>query len=1167
MDTYSQIIGLHEYFQPAYDLEDEQQGYWKRFIPNDKFFAVLRGVLNSLEGQTPDERKSLWLQGTYGTGKSHATAVVKHLLFDAGADIEQYLSQNSTFEDAQLKSRVLRFREKQRVFPVVLKGIYRISDSGSFALALEKAVKLSLRQHHIDVHTKSDFEMMAETIRQNPLHSDWDRVIRSYPQLNMYVRNQEELIKKLEAEDVQILRNLEALSSETGMHFSQSDIAVWLREICHELQEQGHADHLIIYWDEFTSVLELPNSGVLLSALQDVAELSKSQNIFLCMVSHRTPQQAKIAKDDLEKVLGRFRMLDYSMEPITTYHIIGASIRKDDQAQWERLRTQASERLDSVIRRIVGTEEGVKNYNLLRDLFPIHPYTAYLATFIARNIGATERSIFSFLYNEEKGFRRFIHDAPCDGQRQFLTADFLWDFFAEEFERIDYQRFASILDRYKLHIARVEQENASYSAIFKGVLLLNAQYKMVSVNEARDTLVAPSLANITSMFWGTEYASEVEATLEFLHAQQIIAKNPDNLYLIIASSLPQREVEKEKDRVISEYDSVEKILSKKYREELESVITSSILRTTEFHVFDADIGEHLLKSKLRKAFREPYALHVAAIVAKDIQEREQAKSVGVRILEDPEFDHIIVIIFDTLLDAQVFHQFIDYQARARVAERLGQKDEQKINGDFAQKVLGQWVQSLKTGYVEWFMAEKNHLDHQMPNNLFTGEHGKVLLNDFADIANDMLSGKIFRFGLENLLEAKKNRNAWSTQKSKASSDTFLLADNREFVEQKTASGPSRYVREVLKNNLGQYIVNEWLELEKDVDSEHPLVRMAQDVERTIERKKNAGVFNLGDTLEFLTRPPFGMYPNMLYFAAFGFLMRPYVGKLYEAGKGKPLEQQIMRDRILDIFTYWQSGKGGNKLDVRLGTKDEKLLLKELSELFALGERESLNDVKWGIRDWIKASQYPLWVFKLSDHANDAIHEALDRIIVLVESRDAEISQKVIKQTLHAVQSVQADLRLLILKQEYSRDLFITWLKGIENIGVVDEKIDEAIFYIRQHMPEEIGVYSWKEESVREKVKDWYIKDRDLQSQETVSPSGVIISPATPNNPHYPSTNTTVTANVREDAHDTDLARIDAKIDAYPENVKVLLKRMSREHPEFRTVLEMYLDAFHNDGSI
>ena len=60
---YNEIIGLHDYFQPNYDLTNEVGTYWKQFIPNKKFFDALSKTLNSIESGNPDESKSLWLRG------------------------------------------------------------------------------------------------------------------------------------------------------------------------------------------------------------------------------------------------------------------------------------------------------------------------------------------------------------------------------------------------------------------------------------------------------------------------------------------------------------------------------------------------------------------------------------------------------------------------------------------------------------------------------------------------------------------------------------------------------------------------------------------------------------------------------------------------------------------------------------------------------------------------------------------------------------------------------------------------------------------------------------------------------------------------------------------------------------------------------------------------
>lgn len=1152
MDTkYCDLIGLNDYFQPAYDLTNEVQNYWKQFIPNAKFFEVLRGVLSSCEGQQPAEKKSLWLQGTYGTGKSHATSVLKHLLFDEYTEIEPFVTTH--FDDVQLKARLLNFRRANRVFPVVLKGVSGIADHRTFALVLERAVKHALTHYAIEISTKSDFEKMISKIEENPYHSDWDQVIKRYPQLRMYVKDQADLIRKLKAEDLKILKILEELSSVTGIHFSHANITDWLVEVGTELRQQQRAEMLMLYWDEFTSVLELPNSGILLSELQHIAELSVHKGIYLFMVSHRTPSQARIAKDDLEKVLGRFKTLDYSMEPITTYHIISASIHKKDRPAWERLRDDQPPVIDQLIRRIIGAEGEARNYTLLRNLFPIHPYTAYLATFLSRNIGSTERSIFNFLYDQEKGFLRFLHDFPANGQGRFLTADYLWDFFVTEFERIDVQRFGAILDRYKLHIDRIHQENHHYSVIFKGVLLCNVLYKMVNVAEAQQTLVAPSLSNIKSLFCGTEYETVVEPALAFLDQQQIIAKNPDDLFVVAASSLPYREVEKRKDELQRSIDQIDKILSKAHLEDLQKAFTTSILRETEVKFFDAAVNEALLKNKLVKAYTHLYTLHIAAIIARNLQEREQSKQIIQHILEDTSFQDIIFVIFEEILDERVYNQFIDYQARAEIAGRMNLKEEQISNENYAQKVLTQWVQTARSGYVEWYVYQQGEAEQQRSTALFDQSKGKILINDFSEFASDVLSERIFSFGIETLLEVRKNKNVWPPKMTKISAENFLFAENRKAVEQKTESGLNRYTRDILKNNLGEYIVTEDLQLKPDIDDQHPLVKMSAEIEQAITRKKNATVFNLGDTLQFLTAPPFGVYHNMLYFAALGFLMRNYAGKLYEAGKGKPVEKEIMRDKIVALFNYWESGKDATKLDVRLGTKEEKQLIQDLANLFGLTGIESLNDVRWGIRSWIKDSQYPLWVFTRSEHATPPIKTAIQQIINLVESREDEISQDMVRQVLQSVKAVETDLRMFVLKKEQSRDLFITWLRAIENVQIPDSQVDPVIMYIRRNMPEEIGVDSWKEENVCLKVQSWYIEF--LKAQQPTPPTAPV---SLPSNPLYPMPSPSGLQTINETPKD----RLCRNIDRYQGNWREALKKIVLEHEELIAIFECY---FHDEN--
>lgn len=1131
MQKYSDMIGLNDFFQPAYDLENELRNYWKQFIPNAKFYKALGEVLNSIEGNHPDEKKSLWLQGTYGTGKSHATAVIKHVLFDKLSDIKEFIN---TFENAQLKSRLNNFRKKNSVFPIILKGTSGVTNNRTFALVIQKAVKNALTRHGVDIAVKSDFETYIYQVETNPGNIEWHKVIKKFPKLGMYAENPPALIKRLKDQDLTVLKQLDEISDQIGIHFTSTKIDEWLAEVAENLKKKQIADSLMIYWDEFTSVLELPAIGLLLTELQHVSDLAKSKHVYLFMVSHRRPTQAQIALKEMEKVLGRFRNLDYQMEPITTYHIVGASIKKKNKEAWEALRDEKTEGMKELLLTIVGPSGDHRQMKLLNDLFPIHPYTAYLSTFISRYIGSTERSIFNFLFDEQQGFRKFIQANPSGGKGIFLTSDYLWQAFAPDFERVDFQRFSDVLDKFNLHSADVEKQSPIFAVVFKGLLLLNALYRMVSTEEAQRNLVTPSAANVKRMFWETEYQKDIDKALAYLNDHQIISKTPDELYLVSSSNLPLREIEKEKANLKSVYHQIDKIFTKEYASEIENILAGSVLREIEIGILDAALSQHVMLGKLNKAFNKQYSLHIALFIARDVQAKEQCRQILAKIIQNDDNNHTIFVILEDLFSEKKYDQFLEYKARAEIAARHNFSDERDTNSDFVDKVLSRWIQALRTSFLAW-CVKASATDK-------TNKNGKHTIYDFSNFINSELAPMLFTKGMDQIAETRKNANVWKMKHAKKSAEKFLFAHSREDIEDKTKSGIDRYLREILKTQKGGgYIVNEKLGFKKQIDQNHPLFQMDREIAKVIKKRAKYGAFNLGEALNFLALPPYGIYPNMVNFAAMGFLMRKYVGQFYETGKGKPIENEIMRDKIESLFKYWQNGKNASKLEIRLGTLEEKELTQALTDIFKLKNTESLNDVKWGIRNWIKKTQYPLWVYKLSDSANADVDKAIDDILFLIESMDKEITYERIQKALCHIKRVEFDLRLLFSGNESSRTLFLRWLEAIDSINVEDAEIDDLVAFIRNQMPEEIGVASWKEENVREKAKDWFIDQlkADPKINVTDKPMPVNLKPMAP-------------VNVDQKI------KVFEKIDRFRGDFRMILKEIANDHHEWIAILDEYL---------
>lgn len=1115
---------------------------------------MLTDVLNIVEAQEIDTKKSIWLQGSYGTGKSHATSVIKHLLSDPVNEITDF---TENFDNAALKSRIKSLRQQGiKAFPVVIKGTSGITSSRTLPLVIEKSVKRALVKNDIKISTQTDFEKYLYQVKHNPTNIDWNKLINDHQELKIYARNTDALIKRLENQDISVLRNLETIAEKTGVFFTHTRITDWLVEVVNELKRNNYASNLIIYWDEFTSVLELEAVSSLLTELQHIADLSIDQGIYLFMVSHRRPKQANISTEDIEKVLGRFKVVEYAMEPLTTYHIVSASIKKKDWSQWELLKDTHMPQLESLISTIVGVDHDPQKNTLLKNLFPLHPYTSYLSTFIARYIGSTERSIFNFLFDEEEGFNKFIKNNPVSRDKGiFLTSDYLWDAFSGEFERIDFQRFSNIMETYKLHYRTFSEYNKSYLPVFKGILLLNALFKMVSFEEAKNILVSPSEANIKAMFLGTEYADLVDEVLDFIVEREIISKTPDELFLISSSNLPLKEIENEKNKIRGQYKQIDKIIGSSQLANIEKIFSNYSYREIEFKIFDASLNEHLILNKFKKVFQKDYALHIAMIIPMNNQDRQKCRDKIPSLLSNIDSNNTVFSIIDNNFDEKTFESFIDYKARANVADRHNYKQEEVTNSKYANDVIDQWIMEIKSGYLEWFVKSQSDS---------TVKQGKEHINNFAKKLNDKINLLIFPKGLDALKEIKKNINIWSFKNAKKTAENFLFAQNREDLEYKTKGGLDKHLRGILKNIDGEdYVVSEKLNFKKNIDQQHPIFLMHQALSEQIQKEQEKTVFHLGSALLFLTKPPYGLYSNMVSFAAMGFLLRGYIGQLYEAGKGKPIEKEVMRDKIESLFRYWKDGSDSQKLKVRLGTAEEKELIRVLVHLFDLKNTESLNDAKWGIREWVKNTGYPLWVFKFIEGQSSSVVSAIDDINRLIISVDEEFDQDKINQILENVKNVIYDLKLTFSKKDKAGALFSKWLKGLDGINLDGlNDFDSLINHIRDNMPEEIGVASWDMDKVQKIVYQWYIQNFVHSQNGDIQPE----NPTKQETPAFPQPQpgpqpepnvTTPEAGGNKDELQR-INRLQQKIDNYNGDLRKVIKRIVSENSQLISIFENYL---------
>ncbi len=292
----------------------------------------------------------------------------------------------------------------------------------------------------------------------------------------------------------------------------------------------------------------------------------------------------------------------------------------------------------------------------------------------------------------------------------------------------------------------------------------------------------------------------------------------------------------------------------------------------------------------------------------------------------------------------------------------------------------------------------------------------------------------------------------------------------------------RYIKDIFKDKYSDYVIDNKLKI-KDTSISHPVIEIYSQVKNIIEKSSKKPSFNLAEELRFLSRPPFGLYTNILNMAIIGYAFRSFVDKLYTANSGVLIDTITMRDKVNEIFECWQKDKGCDKLNVCLGSEEEKELIKELANLFDIKEYTGLQDVRWKIKDVVKNIGFPIWSLKYCNIEYEHHKEIIDDINrIVIELTDTEIDIDFVKKLLPKIQNNRFDLHQIFEKDNYKKG-FTQFLISKKKGKIKADEVENVIAFIKQNQPEELN---WKENDVENLILK-YIIGRD--SPPAPQPSG------------------------------------------------------------------------------
>ena len=131
MSTYRNYFDIDPTYFPAVnaDVIKKNPDLWKKFYPHDTFIKLVRDVVSVLSRK---QKLNVWVEGAYGTGKSHAVLTLKRLLDANEEDTKEYFEQFGL--DNDLLNKFLGIKKLGKIVTVHRYGSSSISsDNETFS--------------------------------------------------------------------------------------------------------------------------------------------------------------------------------------------------------------------------------------------------------------------------------------------------------------------------------------------------------------------------------------------------------------------------------------------------------------------------------------------------------------------------------------------------------------------------------------------------------------------------------------------------------------------------------------------------------------------------------------------------------------------------------------------------------------------------------------------------------------------------------------------------------------------------------------------------------------------------------------------------------------------------------------------------------------------------
>lgn len=958
--TYKDYFNIDPKYYAAVtaDLIRSGEVKWTSFYPHETFVKLLEKTHIMLSGK---DSRSLWVEGAYGTGKSHAALTVKSMLEASDDEIRAYFKDYGLRDD--LCQQLITDKSNGRLITIHRIGSASIRSDQDLILALQDSIAAALQEHGITNRGEASLKESAlrwlEDKEANRVYFDsliqedkymWDFGGKHVNEVISVLKNSED-----EAAVSKMMRNILKVAEDNGITALRLDIPAmcdWIKSII----DENDISAILFVWDEFTEYFQ--NNQNALTGFQTLAEISESHPFYFLIVTHESSSLIQ-DKDMRKKILNRFVgdvTVRIEMPENMAFRLMAQAMKTTDDPvllpEWTKYKGDLNEGLTSVRNTIIASakkhstmgQKTVISDTELQSIVPIHPYAALLLKHMSVAFNSNARSMFDFIISNDmsdaKGFKWFINEYGPEESINLLTIDMLWDFFTGKDQNGLNDDVRVILDSFGL--LKKGSLTPDQERVFKTVLLLEA----ISLRVGNVELLRPNEQNIDLAFVGTDWSKGKARNIAAGLCQQgllfekpvgnglkeyTVANRDDDIGKINKLKADIRNSTKTQDLIVSA--------------DLMSAVQLPVAIRPRF-VMEGAASSNLtpVSSKLSGQSKPNRFKTVVAFALNDT-EAATIRNAILKAIVQPS-NELFYIECLTPMGDDLLSRYVENMAYSK---NYAQNDRQRAMGfeTQAKKCLTEWKQRISAGAFILYTPE--HKSGTRVANLAALQEALQKLNhqiyfcgleQFNLIDNMFLKGPLAQGAECGITEELKS--TFKSSNVKTSLATAL----------KGAWKVERYWEDPTKKSL-------------------PIVRIKQEVEKVIKAgfEKASGRISILSIYEALEEAPYGFMPSNVTAFVMGFVLKEYATADCFWSNGpfsESMTQGKMKQMIANAINqkFSPSSKYKEEYIVAMSAS-QRCFLQCTSAAFhiPMSQCGSIESARDQIRIKMKGLTFPIWCLK------------------------------------------------------------------------------------------------------------------------------------------------------------------------------------------------------------